>query len=631
MNPIQILVHYWEMRPSAMGAHLESLSHQGVTRIATFVPWQAFESDISHSLSRFLHAALDRRMSVLLFPVPEPGVHYPCSGFPKDLFKKDDLLARTREGDSVAMTLPPNLFRVPSLLSEDYSKRYYGFLNRFHGFLSDFERNDPRFSANVQTVVTGGYWKYFRSTSDIDAFSGICGDFSKNGISEMRRRVEEYYAQPEFCEPDASAANRWKVRAFDEANGKWFHQQSEEVARNRAVQVLSRRGVGAGVLSADLYVPEADPSFHYSNVLRMIDGGGADVSRLSELLDSVSARMSSSGTQAHPPFVFWTGMGPFRSLTDSEKQFLILKSLLLMGGRGGGILLEEQEWFALSQAFRSRTETLARSLVDGHLTLPNRVYYLTSHTWSGVSPLGQELSEQAGSDFQITASLDFVTADRQAQLLVVDPMIVLTREKVKRLLSWARSGGVLVLPMTPLYTDAARAELTAAAGSDRHPMQMNLGIPYRLFRLNEGKVVLFDLPEGLNSGGEISSAWKNFAGSLLSLSDVLRPCRVSDGRLTVVPMLRSIGHGNSVGLFVLNGTARPVTAEIIFGSPVMVSDLAVAMGSIQERVPGSGSDWSSRFNLEVPPCGVLPLQIHGWADDARERRIAAGLQESTWS
>ncbi|MCM2323229.1 MAG: hypothetical protein NDJ90_08195, partial [Oligoflexia bacterium] len=52
--PIQLLVNYWEIRPALMGARLDGLLRRGITHLATFVPWQAVESDISHSLTRFL-------------------------------------------------------------------------------------------------------------------------------------------------------------------------------------------------------------------------------------------------------------------------------------------------------------------------------------------------------------------------------------------------------------------------------------------------------------------------------------------------------------------------------------------------------------------------------------------------
>src|SRR4051794_4915925 len=107
-HPIQILVNYWEIRPSLMGARLDELLHSGVSHIATFVPWQAVESDISHTLSRFLQALAERRMTVSLILSPELGVHHVNSGLPKDIFSKAENMARHVGGDCVSASLPPN-------------------------------------------------------------------------------------------------------------------------------------------------------------------------------------------------------------------------------------------------------------------------------------------------------------------------------------------------------------------------------------------------------------------------------------------------------------------------------------------------------------------------------------------
>src|SRR5262249_7869077 len=123
LHPIQILFNYWEARPTLIGARLDGLIRQGITHITTFVPWQVVESDISHTLVRFLQAASDRKMAVDLILTPELGVHYPNSGLPKDLMAakasgQDNLAAHAGEGH-VDVTLPPNGFALPSLFSPE--------------------------------------------------------------------------------------------------------------------------------------------------------------------------------------------------------------------------------------------------------------------------------------------------------------------------------------------------------------------------------------------------------------------------------------------------------------------------------------------------------------------------------
>src|SRR6478672_4792632 len=88
--PILLLVNYWELHPSLIGTRLNELLKRGFSHFATFVPWQATESDISHTLTRLLQAVSERRMSVSLILSPELGMHYANSGLPKDVVSNKD-------------------------------------------------------------------------------------------------------------------------------------------------------------------------------------------------------------------------------------------------------------------------------------------------------------------------------------------------------------------------------------------------------------------------------------------------------------------------------------------------------------------------------------------------------------
>jgi hypothetical protein len=160
--PIQVLVNYWEIPTGTMGAYLEKLVRHSVHRIATFVPWQAFESDISHSLMKFLLAASEKKLEVSLILTPEIGVHFQNSGIPKDLLSKSEVSARGADGAEYTATLPPNLFALPSLFAEDFNKRYFGFLARMNSYLLDLDKSNPNIVRNLTLVITGSFWKYYR-------------------------------------------------------------------------------------------------------------------------------------------------------------------------------------------------------------------------------------------------------------------------------------------------------------------------------------------------------------------------------------------------------------------------------------------------------------------------------------
>src|SRR5262249_42763507 len=119
-HPIRLLVNYWEISPAALGSRLDELLHAGVTQIATFVPWQALESDISHMLPRLLQAVVERNMTLSLIVTPEVGVHYANSGLPKDLASRPEVQALHSQRGAVGAHLPPNGFSLPSLVSPDF-------------------------------------------------------------------------------------------------------------------------------------------------------------------------------------------------------------------------------------------------------------------------------------------------------------------------------------------------------------------------------------------------------------------------------------------------------------------------------------------------------------------------------
>lgn len=610
--PIQLLVNYWEICPSLMGARLDEFLRSGIRHLASYVPWQVVESDISHSLFRFLQAASERKMSVALILTPEVGIHYPNSGLPKDLLSKSENMAQHSQRGQVTVNLPPNIFSLPSLFAQDFTKRYYSFLSRMDSLLADFERSQPSGLKGVSIVLTGSFWKYFRSPRDSarNAFGGIAGDYSGAAAIAFRQTIDHHFSQPEFSDPTPASAHRWKARALEENNRRWFYQQSEAVFRNRTYQLLRRKANFLKISEIELYTPEADPGLSYSLFLQMISGGHADFSRLSAFIDEASS-LASMGSQGRAvPFIRWTSLGGFRSLTDSEKQFLILKSLLLAGGQGGGLLLDEEEWFSLSQNFRSKAEAFARFIVHGELRLQTRALYLAPHLWSHPEMCWRDLVQKVGPGTKLISNIDTAIRERDSSLLIVDPSYILTREIVQQLCAWAEVGRILVLPQTPLFTESAQAELDRITRRSK-AIHMDMGVSYRLLPLGSGKLIVYDPPRAIHATQEAASLWQKFVSGILAIAGVERECKLSDSRLNAIPLKRRDG---TLGIFVMNGSSRPVTADIVFSKEAEVSDLAVAV-SAPHQAQMSGMVPATRFSLEVPSCGVLPLAVSGLSGD----------------
>lgn len=569
-------------------------------------------------------------MGISLILSPEVGVHYDHSGTPKDLLNKPDFFAQDHRGRGFFSHMAPNACRIPSLFSQEFNKRYYGFLSRMQVFLSDLKRLNPDGFEKLEVVFSGSYWKYYRdpknATSEI--FGSMSGDRSKSAAMAYRRSLEEFYSDAEFSTPSPAYANRWKIRNLDTVNLRWFYQHSENMFRYRSAQVISRNSPSLKVTQVELFTPEADPSLSYTGFLRFFTGGSGDLSQLSKFIDTVCTRTNAIGSELCLPYVHWTSLDSFRTLTDSEKQFLIMKSLLLFGSRGGGVLVDEKEWFSLSESFRSRVESIIRSLNSRKLAMKTSVIYLASYLWGSNSTIWNELSRAAPSNVHMTASLEKLVTDNDARLAIVEPQFVFMKKDLKKLLDWVKRGRILALPRSSLYSDMARSELECALHESTQRIDIGLGIPYKMGNIESGRLIVYEVPGDDILQYELTASWQKFITAMLNLAEIKDACNLSDGRLSAVPLARELGDGHALGLFILNGTGRPITADIIFHDDVVLSDLSVLLNG--NEVPLDQSmDPGKRFTLEVPPRGVLPIAVEGIVSDAQERLKAALMAETT--
>ena len=283
--------------------------------------------------------------------------------------------------------------------------------------------------------------------------------------------------------------------------------------------------------------------------------------------------------------------------------------------------MDEAEWFGLSSSFRTRAETLARLLAEGELKLKTRALYFTPHLWSGASTLWDLIRPRLGPHARMISSLDLLAQDQEAALIMVDPKSVIHQDVLDHLMQAAKLGKVVAIPRSSLYSDVARAKLEESLGSTKG-IQMNLGISYRIHTMGEGKVVLYDLPDEYSQKSEIHGAWGTFLSSVLSLAGVQGYCSLSDSRLRAFGLERKSG---GMGMFILNPSSKPISADLLFTSEVSVSDLSSTFSS-KPRPQQPGTMPANRFALEVPPFGILPIAVNG-LEDAEERRKAATSSE----
>ncbi|MEK6707059.1 MAG: hypothetical protein AABZ06_14875 [Bdellovibrionota bacterium] len=614
-------MNYWEFRQPAaaisggsrrsspIGEKLDQLFRSGIKHVTSFVPWHAVETDISHSLVRFLQAATERNMTVSLVLTPELGLHYPNSGLPKDLIS-DDCTARSNNGGKVVVNLPPNIFALPSFFSQHFNKRLHGYLVKMDSLLCDLDKTDPKISRNLSVVFSGGFWKYYNS-----AVPGPSGDFSPTASTAFRQEVERFFDDREFGN-ESPGTPKWKDLGLDSVNRRWFNQQAEEVFRGKVLHVFGRRaqtnqaGLARRTREVEIFTPEADPAFTYSKLLSELASGNPDAVRLSGLISAAATRCSSVAGSAYPPFFHWSSVGNWSSLPDSEKQFVLMKSFLLAAGRGGGVFMDEADWFSLPQAFRARMENLAELFTRGDIKIEHKAFYLSPHAWSACGPLWAELSRQNGFWSQVTADVEVAAHQTNARLVVVDPEYVFTRETVEKLSVLARRGLTVAIPKSHLFSAQARKELEYVT-SQAPRIDITLGLHYKLYVVGEGKIVIYETQRDLLKAD--SAGVVKFIKDMLAVSEICEQVCVSDRSLTVVPAKLSSGD---TAIFVLNESRRAVSGNIVFPRVVEVSDFADIFSSAVPVVPATidsktkgATAFSSRFSVEVGAFGILSLLL----------------------
>jgi hypothetical protein len=143
----------------------------------------------------------------------------------------------------------------------------------------------------------------------------------------------------------------------------------------------------------------------------------------------------------------------------------------------------------------------------------------------------------------------------------------------------------------------------------------------------------------MTEAAQSTAALQTFINSIIALAEIESFCRTSDSRLNIIPFERKQG---GLALFVLNGTRRLVTADIIFPSEVQIADLGLSLSEKDEGLglPDPNTPFeerqetplavANRFSLEVPPFGIISFMIEGSSyTEMKERQLAALLAEKT--
>lgn len=604
----------------------------------SIVPWQGVESDVSHRLSRFLQAAHARKLAVSLVVSPEVGLNYPLSGVPAELAVKPENQARHAGGRLAIVGLAPKSFPLPSLGSAEFARRYASFIARLDSVLKDLARAQPEVVETLRIITSGSFWKYYRDPRSAcqAPYAGLGGDFSETGLHAYSRKLDDFYGALEFAGDAASANARWKSQALEELNRRWYFQASEDAYRHATATLLKKRFTASGIPIDDREVltPEADPALAYPQFLERAIGAQADARPYSRLIEEFAWRQAHSDFGYVPPVVHWSGLGGFAALSPAEQSFLLLKSLLLAGARGGSTWIPAETWLAKGVAFRERLTGLGAAFASGELGVAPRAVTWVPHLWSRTGRLWAEISQLASEVGVVAAApLEKVLADPGLGLILVDPARIVRKLEMRALIDAAFQGRIVVLPRSPLWSGEAKRELEAGLARGEMEQLAELApfhAPYNgatpptlSMRLGKGWLIVHELPK--EAAAESRSEWRNLAEGLLRFAGLGPAAQVSNPRIKLIPMRR---RGGGLAVFLLNESAQPAQTELSFTEEVSIGDLGQ---SLLRRV--DTDERARQFSLQVPAWGVLPLAVEasasGWwqssAQDREESVIASRL------
>jgi hypothetical protein len=605
--PVCFYLNYWEIPPAKMRARVTQmiaglLDAQTLTKDSTlvsFVPWQSVESDINHSLLRFIQAVVEHKLKLSLIVTPELAVHYPYSGLPKDIVQKKDIIANAFDGQAFICAAPPVAFELPSFFSPDFEKRYSSFLSRMDSYFLELSKLHVDLFSQVTVIQTGSLWKYFRLpvATGSSAFFTQCWDHSPCAQAVYRKKIDSFFHEAEF-----GGSNRWKTHDKERLNHKLFFDAAEKSFRERSSDSIQKKSK-VPVVHWELFSPEADPLFTFQHLLTAKRYPQIDYYQLTRFLDDVLVR-SETNFQNVVHFSSMAGLGFY---SEQQKQFLVLKAVLLALAVHGSVLFELSLWASFSSAFAAKVSSIVQYVQAGELAMHFHTLYWTPIMWEQPM-IWQTLHAHVGPGSKMIRSLNCSKVKQlEFDLIVADPDVLITQESMNVLIALARAGKIVVVPNHKHITDNARAEMHQLS-RDSHRITVQMGFEHEIAFVGAGKFVLYNLDHMHNE-----NACKQFVQAVMSLAE-LSPLIQCNKEVSFL----SLEHRQTsqILLFVMNPSAQPQQAQLRFPKSVQIKQLFSTHEShIKESSFFNDGDAhplsTEKLTLQVPPFGIVPLNLDG--------------------
>ncbi len=578
----QALVNYWEIKPTLYEQRLTELALQDVSAVAAFVPWAHVETDIYHSLKKFLRAAKQARLKVKLYVMPELGMNYPNAGIPKEILAAHANLATDRRGQVIHSLGAPNIFPLPSFYAPEVIKRFGNFIIKVGSVLGELA-SELQASEFCEVMVSNSFFNYYRSYG---LRAADHGDYSAAHVMAFREFLDREY-------PGADG-EPFKRQVYEPHNRHRFTTHVEKSLREKTEMVFSRKNGRFPIHHVDMLNPECAPDAAQHALLCEVFDFKPSTALLYQQICEGAARGET---------IFLNGAGAFRRLSDQEKSFLALASLI----HTGDVIMGADELARLPEGFRRKVGLLLNTIRDREYMVCRRMRYTAASKFAGHPRATTWLSKVMTGALSYASSIapsGDVSASFHERLLFVDPHYVMRQADLLQALTTAQGGKVVVLPApgikVPNYMPEAAAQFERFR-KGRQCLKINLGLAYEVYDYNLGKVVFYD-PDVFWSEQAVRDARLDlFFKAMLGLADVQPVCTVSDARIQVVSHVSKNDPGDKL-LFLVNPTSEAVLVKIIF-------EKAVSLVGVPEPASGGETLTGTSFELEVPSLGVLSLRM----------------------
>ncbi|MBI3541942.1 MAG: hypothetical protein HY075_01525 [Deltaproteobacteria bacterium] len=609
-----VLLNYWEIKPTQYESRLQELALKDVRTVSAFVPWAHVETDIYHSLKKFVRAAWAVRLNVRLFVMPELGVNYPNAGFPKDLLANISNLAVDRLGRVIYNHAAPNIFPLPSFSSPEVLKRFGNYLIKVGSVLGEVFTETGGNADFCEIVVSNSLFNYYRSHG---LSLGEHGDYSAAHVMAFRDFVDKEYRSP----TNGADGEAFKMQLYEGYNRHRFFTQIERLLREKTDMVFSRKSSTCPVRHTDLYNPECDPEAAYQGLLTEMFDFKPSVQRYYESIIAGGYRGET---------IYLGNSGIFRRFSDQEKSFLMLAALIHSGEVG----VMAEELFRLSPNFQRKLRALVAFLEERRFVRQTRVTYVSASKFSMEKRSFGLLTGMAPGVLSVVAGLDAHARQLSERLVFMDPKSVIRLVELVQLLSMAQSGKIVAIPMpmsaVPNYTADAITHFEKFKKA-KHPLRLSIGVPYEVYDYHLGQVVFYD-PQAFWADSELPELSRFFA-ALLGLAEVRAICSVSDQRIHVASYVAQDDSSQRL-VFLINPTAEDLNVSLGFSDIVT---LAALPGSASDTTDGAPPLVGKTFELAVPRFGVLSMQVADPAQsDLSSGRLKITSEESdagvvTWT